>query len=58
MYIPQDPAMLVSFINMKLRDQYTSLDDLCYDLDLDREALTERLAAAGYTFDETHCRFY
>ncbi len=50
--------MLVSFINMKLRDQYTSLDDLCYDLDLDREALTERLAAAGYTFDETHCRFY
>lgn len=32
--IPKDPVMLLSFINMKLRDFYPSLDELCTDLDL------------------------
>ena len=32
--LPQDPAMLLSYVNMKLRDQYASLDDLCDDLDI------------------------
>ena len=33
--IPKDPAMLLSFINLKLRDYYSSLEILCDDLDLD-----------------------
>lgn len=32
--IPKDPVMLLSFINMKLRDFYPSLDELCADLNL------------------------
>ena len=33
--LPSDPDMLASFLNMKLRDQYASLDALCDDLELD-----------------------
>ena len=32
--IPNDPVMLLSFINLKLRDFYGSLDALCEDLDV------------------------
>ena len=31
--LPQDPNILLSYINTKLRDQYPSLDALCDDLD-------------------------
>ncbi len=46
--IPNDPAMLASFLNTKLRDEYDSLSALCEDLGLDEEELRERLAAAGF----------
>lgn len=42
--------MLYSAVNMKLRDQYPSLDALCDDLDLDRKTLEETLAAADFTY--------
>lgn len=51
MTLPKDPAMLYSIINMKLRDQYTDLDDLCASLDIDPAELTRTLAAAGYHYD-------
>lgn len=56
MQIPSDGAMLVSFLNMKLRDEYPSLDDLCEDLELDRREIEARLAAAGYEYDEAQNR--
>ena len=43
--IPNDPAMLLSFLNTRLRDEYPSLEELCAALDLDRDALTQKLAA-------------
>ena len=46
--------MLLSFVNMKLRDDYASLDDLCDDLDLDRADLEERLASIGAVYDPEH----
>ncbi len=49
--LPQDPYILLSFINTKLRDQYPSLDALCDGLDADKAELTERLAGAGYAYD-------
>lgn len=52
--IPQDPAILLSFVNMKLRDVYPSLDDLCDDLDLDRADLEARLASIGVAYDPAH----
>lgn len=55
--IPKDPAMLLGFVNMKLRDFYGSLDALCEDLDADRQEITQRLEAAGYHYDEEKNKF-
>ena len=35
--LPQDPMMLFSVINTKLRDYYSSLDAICEDLNVSRE---------------------
>lgn len=43
--------MLLSVVNMKLRDQYDSLDALCDDLDVDRAALEDTLAKAGFEYN-------
>ena len=56
--LPKDPIMLMSFINMKLRDLYPSLEALCEDLDIDRSKLEEKLKAAGYEYDEANKRFW
>ena len=48
MTIPEDPFMLYSFINMKLRDYYPSLDVLCEDMNLDKYDLIEKLQKAGF----------
>ena len=37
--LPQDPMILLSYVNTKLRDEYASLDELCAALDADREEL-------------------
>lgn len=50
MKLPQDPFMLLSMVNMKLRDEYPSLTELCAALDIDKKELTERLAAAGFEY--------
>jgi len=49
--IPNDPVMLMSFLNTKLRDEYDSPDALCNDLDLDRAEIEAKLAAAGFVYD-------
>lgn len=49
--IPSDPAMLLSFVNMKLRDYYTSLDAMCDDLDIDADELKKKLSAIDYHYD-------
>lgn len=55
--LPKDPNMLLSVVNMKLRDFYGSLDALCEEMDADRQELTEKLAAAGYRYDEERNQF-
>lgn len=55
--LPQDPIMLYSVLNTKLRDFYSSLDDLCRDLDVDKEELTARLAGVGFSYDEEKNQF-
>lgn len=49
--LPQDPYILLSFVNTKLRDEYPSLDALCDGLDADQTELEEKLAGAGYAYD-------
>ncbi|MGL5151255.1 MAG: DUF4250 domain-containing protein [Clostridium sp.] len=45
-----DPNILLSMINMKLRDKYDSLEDLCYDLDISEIELKEKLKVIGYEY--------
>ena len=52
MALPKDPILLLSVVNMKLRDFYSSLDSLCDDMDENKNEITERLSVAGYTYDE------
>ena len=51
MYLPSDPGILLSLINTKLRDEFSSLDDLCDSLDIDKEELINNLKTAGYKYD-------
>ena len=55
--LPKDPVMLLSVINMKLRDQYSSLDALCDDMDESKEAIVAKLAEVGYEYDLETNRF-
>ena len=50
MELPQDPYILVSFVNMKLRDSYPSLAALCDDLGADEEEIRKALAQIGYEY--------
>jgi len=58
MTIPQNSDMLVSFLNMKLRDEYTSLESLCDDLDLNIDELRQNLRLAGYEYSPEAKRFW
>ena len=49
--IPNDPVMLLSFVNMKLRDKYVSLEDMCEDLDISSKEVIEKLAKIEYHYD-------
>lgn len=49
--IPKEPVMLLSFVNLKLRDFYQSLDALCEDLDVDRLELEQKLESIDYRYD-------
>jgi len=55
--IPNDSFMLLSFINLKLRDYYPSLSELCEDLQLDQTELKEKLSKIDYVYDEKLNKF-
>ncbi len=55
--LPKDPFMLYSFVNMKLRDQYSDLDELCASEDVDRAGIEKTLADAGFTYDPATNQF-
>lgn len=55
--IPNDPVLLLSFINTELRDFYSSLDELCEALMLDRGHIESKLKGIDYTYDGETNRF-
>lgn len=55
--IPKDPVMLLSFVNLKLRDFYPSLSAMCEDLDVDEAQITERLSGINYRYDADRNQF-
>lgn len=57
MAIPNDPVMLLSYINTQLRDFYPSLDELTASLDIDINDLKAKLALIGYEYDPQMNKF-
>ncbi|MBQ1388736.1 MAG: DUF4250 domain-containing protein [Clostridia bacterium] len=57
MSLPSEPIILLSFINTKLRDNYSSLDMLCDDMNADKNELIEKLASVNYEYDDQMNRF-
>ena len=55
--IPSDPYMLLSFVNMHLRDDYDSLDELASAYMVEKEQIILTLSRAGFTYDESSGRF-
>ena len=55
--LPKDPVILLSFLNTKLRDEYSSLKDLCAALNADPADITETLATLDYRYDPKHNQF-
>ena len=57
MSLPVDPIMLLSMINLKLRDFYPTLDALCEDLEADKAGLCAKLHAVGYDYNPQRNQF-
>ncbi len=55
--IPNDPMILLSFVNTKLRDEYSSLDAMCDDMQLNRQELEEKLGSVDYEYNRELNRF-
>lgn len=55
--LPNDPVILLSVINTRLRDYYSSLDALCEDLNVDKEELVKKLSAIGYFYKPERNQF-
>jgi hypothetical protein len=58
--IPKDPVMLLSFMNMKLRDKYSDLESLFDDLEIsaqEQEEITQKLKNIGYVYDSEKNQF-
>lgn len=47
-----DVNILLSMINMKLRDEYPSLIRLCEDWDVNEEDIINRMSKNGYEYNE------
>ena len=49
--LPNDPFMLFSAVNMKLRDNHWSLSELCEIEEIDKKDLIAKLQSAGFTYN-------
>ena len=57
MSIPKDPVMLLSFINTNLRDYYSSLDELCSSLSLNKSDIVAKLSMIDYEYNADRNQF-
>lgn len=56
--LPKDPIMLMSVINMKLRDFYPTLEALCEDMEIDQAELENTLKAVGFEYSRENNKFW
>ena len=57
-YLPKDPAILVSSVNMLLRDEeFDSLESLCYAFSREPEEIKDYLLKYGFVWSEQQKQF-
>jgi len=49
--LPSDPMILLSYVNLKLRDEFSSLEEMCDRLDVSKSEIEEKLATVGYKYN-------
>lgn len=57
MTLPKDLVMLLSYVNTKLRDECSSLEELCRTLDLEQQELEDKLAQIDYHYNQARNQF-
>lgn len=57
MELPKDPVILLSVVNTKLRDFYSSPEALCEDMQVRQDELVKVLGAIGYEYDGAQNQF-
>jgi hypothetical protein len=55
--IPNDPVILLSYINTQLRDYYPNLEELCKSLVIDSDILIHKLESIDYYYNEKRNQF-
>lgn len=55
--LPKDPMLLLSVVNTKIRDYYHTLDALCEDMCVEKEAIISQLKGIDYEYDESRHQF-
>ena len=55
--LPNQPMILLSFVNTKLRDEFSSLDAFCDDFQVAKDEIEEKLASIDYEYDEELNKF-
>ena len=58
MVVEKGTRKLFSFINTKLRDCYSSLDELCDDMNVNKETIVGLLQSAGFEYSAEHNKFW
>ena len=54
--LPKDPMILLSYMNTQLRDNYSSLEEMCQALDLDEPQIRKTLSEIGFEYvSEKNC---
>ncbi len=55
--IPKDPVMLLSYLNTQLRDNYSSLEELCQGMNLNQNQIISKMEEIGYTYNKDGNQF-
>lgn len=57
-YLPKDPAILVSSVNMLLRDEeFDSLESLCYAFNREPQEIKDYLYGHGFVWSDNQKQF-
>lgn len=55
--MPEEPVMLLSYVNLKLRDFYSGLEAMCEDMDVSRTEIEDKLSGIGYRYSAERNQF-